>query len=228
MATTEVVEFNHEKAQEMITQAKSLTVKTVSARQLATEIWDALRAFRKQSEAQKEEVCRPLKKEWEDTKKPYDDFKKECEKWEAELQRKMGAYDAEQERLAKIEQAKIQAKIDAENARKIQKAEEKGKDLSEVVLKVAPVVQAPPKTVTTSAGTQQTRIAKTVYSIRGAVDDEDLTARDPRIKALLADHPELFTFDWVAFRKLASMGTLDQYQQVESRVEYSYAQRGGK
>lgn len=227
MSTT-LIEFDKDAAQQMIEQAKSLTVKTVSARQLATEIWDALRAFRKQSETQKEEVCRPLKDEWEKAKQPFDAFKKECEKWEAELQKKMSVWDAEQDRLARIEQAKIQAKIDAENAKKIAKAEEKGKDLSEVVLKVAPVVQAPPKTVSTQAGTQQTRVEKTVYGIKGAVDNEDLTANDPRVKTLLADYPGLFRFDWVAFRKVASTGMLDQYQQVESRVEYSYAQRGGK
>lgn len=225
MSTT-LIEFDKDAAQQMIEQAKSLTVKTVSARQLATEIWDALRAFRKQSETQKEEVCRPLKDEWEKAKQPFDAFKKECEKWEAELQKKMSVWDAEQDRLARIEQAKIQAKIDAENAKKIAKAEEKGKDLSEVVLKVAPVVQAPPKTVSTQAGTQQTRVEKTVYGIKGAVDNEDLTANDPRVKTLLADYPGLFRFDWVAFRKVASTGMLDQYQQVESRKEYVYQQRG--
>lgn len=225
MATTAVVEFNQEKAQEMVEQAKSLTVKTVSARQLATEIWDALRGFRKQAEEKKEEVCRPLKDEWEKAKRPFDDFVKECKTHEAALQQKMSAYDAEQDRLARIEQAKIQAKIDAENAKKIAKAEEKGEDLSEVVLKVAPVVQAPPKTVATQAGTTQTRVEKTVYGIKGAVDNEDLTANDPRVKTLLADYPGLFSFNWVAFRKVASTGMLDQYQQVESRVEYTYVQR---
>lgn len=212
----------------IIEQAKSLTVSTVSSRALATELFDAIRAFRKQSEAAKEEACRPLKTKYEDTKKPFDLFEKECKAHESALQQKMSAYDAEQDRLARIEQAKIQAKIDAENARKIAKAEEKGKDVSEVVLKVAPVVQTAPKTVTTQAGTQQTRVAKTVYGIRGAVENEDMTAKDPRVKALLEDYPHLFSFNWVAFRKVASTGMLDQYTQVEQRTEYSYAQRGSK
>ncbi len=213
---------------ETFIKAEQLVVRSSGTRQLATEIWDALRAFRKQAEAQKEEACRPLKDEWEKAKKPFDDFVKECKTHEAALQQKMGAYDAEQDRLARIEQAKIQAKIDAENAKKIAKAQEKGRDVSEVVLKVAPVVQAAPKTVATQAGTQQTRVAKTVYGIRGAVENEDLTAKDPRVKALLEDYPALFRFDWVAFRKVASTGMLDQYTNVESRQEYVYQQRGGK
>lgn len=228
MSTATAVQFDQETAQRVLSQAKTLTVQTVSARQLATELFDAIRAFRKQSEAQKEEVCRPLKVAWEEAKQPFDSFKKECEKWEGELQRKMGAWDAEQDRLARIEQAKLQAKIDAENARKIAKAEAKGIDPTEVVLKQVPVVQAPAKTVQTSSGTQQTRVAKTVYGIKGAVDNEDLTARDPRVKALLADYPDLFCFDWVKFRKVASTGILDQYSLVESRQEYSYQQRGSK
>lgn len=208
---------------EVLIQAMTLTVDTVSARKLATELFDAIRAFRKQSEAEKEEVCRPLKTAWEEAKQPFDSFKKECEKWEGELQRKMSAWDTEQERLAKIEQAKLQAKIDKQNEKIIEKAAAKG---IEPALKVAPVVQAPVKTVVTSAGTQQTRVSKTVYGIKGAVDNEDLTARDPRVKALLADYPDLFHFDWVKFRKVASTGMLDQYSLVESRQEYSYQQRG--
>lgn len=228
MSTATPVQFDEMEAHRMMEQAKTLTVSTVSARQLATELLDALKAFRKQNEALKEETCRPLKTAWDVAKSPFDSFEKECKTHQEALQRKMSAYDAEQDRLARAEQAKIQAKIDADNAKKIAKAQEKGKDISEVVLKVAPVVQVAPKTVTTSAGTTQSRVAKTVYGIKGAVDNEDMTARDPRIKALLADYPDLFTFDWTKFRKVASTGMLDQYTSVESRVEYSYAQRGGK
>lgn len=219
------VQFDQMEAQRMMEQAKTLTVSTVSARQLATELLDALKAFRKQNEALKEETCRPLKTAWDVAKSPFDSFEKECKTHQEALQRKMGAYDAEQDRIARAKQAKIQAKIDADNAKKIAKAQEKGKDISEVVLKVAPVVQVAPKTVTTSAGTTQSRVAKTVYGIKGAVDNEDLTARDPRIKALLVDYPDLFVFSWPAFREVASTGMLDQYTSVESRTEYVYLQR---
>lgn len=225
MSIATPVQFNGVEAHRMMEQAEALAVSTVSARQLATELLDALKGFRKQNEALKEEVCRPLKTAWDVAKSPFDSFEKECKTHQEALQRKMGAYDAEQDRIARAEQAKIQAKIDADNAKKIAKAQEKGKDISEVVLKVAPVVQVAPKTVTTSAGTTQSRVAKTVYGIKGAVDNEDMTARDPRIKALLADYPDLFVFSWPAFRKIASTGMLDQYTSVESRVEYSYAQR---
>ena len=37
-------------ANQSLDQAKALTISTVSGRQLATEIWDALRALRKQAE----------------------------------------------------------------------------------------------------------------------------------------------------------------------------------
>jgi formyltetrahydrofolate synthetase len=223
-----VVDTAFSEAREKFLQVGALTIKTTGSRQLATDLFDAVRAFRKQAEAQKEEVARPLKQAWEDAKKPFDDFVKECKGHESALQRKMGDYDAEQDRLARIEQAKIQAKIDADNAKKIAKAEEKGKDVTEVVLKVAPVVQAAPKTVTTQAGSTQTRIEKTVYGIKGAAENEDLTAVDPRIADLLKSYPALFRMDWVAFRKLASTGMLDQCGNVEKRTEYVYQQRGGK
>lgn len=214
--------------QSLIVRASSVRVVSPPTREDAATLWSLIRTARKEAEAEQEKVCGPLKTAYEEARKPYLELRKECEAWEDRLKKAMGAYDAEQERIARAEQAKIQAKIDADNAKKIAKAQEKGKDVAEVVLKVAPVVQAPPKTVTTQAGTQQTRIAKTVYGIKGAVDNEDLTARDPRIKALLADYPDLFVFNWTAFRKVASTGMLDQYASVESRVEYSYAQRGGK
>lgn len=193
-------------------EATQLTVKTPQARQLAADLWDAIRAFRKQSEAQKEEVCRPLKTQWEDAKQPFDEFKKECEGHEAALQRKMAEWDREQERLAKIEQAKIQAKIDADNAKKLAKAEEKGKDLSEVVLKVAPVVQAPAKSIATQAGTTQTRTVKKVY------EPTDL-------KSLMAAFPNLFDINMARFNAMAKTGMLDGRADVTIKEEYVYAQR---
>jgi len=208
-----------------IEQAKALTIKTPAARQQAADLWDALRAFRKQAEAQKEEVCRPLKTAWEDAKKPFDEFVKECKAHEDALSKKMGEWDREQDRLARIEQAKIQAKIDAENARKIAKAEEKGRDVAEVVLKVAPVVQAPAKSIETQAGTIQQRIEKTVYGIKATPDNSVVRADDKAGRELLEKFPVLFELNWVTFRKLASSGILDNIPRVEKRTEYIYGQR---
>lgn len=217
-ATMEIVD----RAKPAFTQATALTVKTVAARKLATDLFDAIRAFRKQSDAQKEDVCRPLKQIWEDTKKPFDDFKKECEMHESALQQKMGEWDREQARLAREEQAKIQKKIDEQNAKIVAKAEAKG---IEPVLKVAPVVQAPPKTVMTQAGTKQSRTEKTVYGIRDCLDMQ-VRADNPKVADLLTKFPGLFELDWVAFRKMASTGMLDGIPCVEKRTEYVYSQRG--
>lgn len=209
----------------LIQESLALVVKKQSDRQRAADLWDALRGFRKQAEAQKEEVCRPLKSAWDEAKKPFDSFVKECQGHEATLQAKMSAWDREQDRLAREEQAKIQAKIDAENAKKLAKAEAKGRDISEVVLKVAPVVQAPPKAIETQAGTTQQRTEKTVYGIKGAIDNSPLRADDPLVAGLVAKFPALFELNWVAFRKFASTGMVDTVPGVEKRVEYVYAQR---
>jgi len=223
--TIEVVE----QASAAIEAAKQLTVKTSSARQQAADLWDALRAFRKQAEAQKEETCRPLKSAWEEAKKPFDDFVKECKGHEDALSKKMGEWDREQDRLARIEQAKIQAKIDAENARKLAKAEEKGKDLSEVVLKVAPVVQAPAKSMTTQAGTMQTRQTKKVYKIKGeSMPMEDIHAGLLSVDKLVCSYPQLFVLDVAKFNALAKSGMLDGHPNVEITEEYVYSQRGGR
>lgn len=211
MQDTTVDVFEASKA--VIEQAKGLMVQGQTARKQAADLWDALRAFRKQAEAQKEDVCRPLKTAWEDAKKPFDEFVKECKGHEDALSKKMGEWDREQDRLARIEQAKIQAKIDAENARKIAKAEEKGKDLSEVVLKVAPVVQAPVKSIETQAGTKQTRTTKKVYKPKD-------------LKSLMASFPDLFELSIPKFNALAKTGMLDGRADVEITEEYVYAQRG--
>lgn len=203
-------------------QAMALTVKTISARQLATELFDAIRAFRKQSESQKEDICRPLKDEWERVKKPYDDFKKECEAHESALQRKMGEWDREQDRLAREEQAKLQAKIDAQNAKIVQKAEAKG---IEPVLKVAPVVQSQPKTVMTQSGTKQTTSKRKCYDIKGDIASKVFTAADVAVAQLLKDFPALFVLDRTKFNKLCSTGMLDNHPNVVIREEYIYSQR---
>lgn len=200
-------------AGQVLAQSQALAVKTTAARQQAADLWDACRAFRKQAEAQKEEVCRPLKTAWDDAKKPFDSFVKECQTAEAKLQKVMGDWDREQERIAREEQAKIQAKIDAENAKKLAKAEEKGKDLSEVVLKVAPVVQAPPKAIETQAGTTQQRSVKKVYE---ATD----------LKTLMRDFPTLFDLNTARFNAAAKAGMFEGRADVAVREEYVYSQRG--
>ena len=198
-----------EQAMPMIQEATALAVQTTSARQRAADLWDAIRAFRKQAEAQKEDVCRPLKTAWDDAKKPFDAFVKECQGHEATLQQKMAAWDREQDRIAREEQAKIQAKIDAANAKVIQKAEAKG---VEPVLKVAPVVQAPPKSIETQAGTTQSRSVRKVYKPK-ALDQ------------LMKDFPQLFVLDMPKFNALAKTGMLDGRADVEIVEEYVYSQR---
>lgn len=193
----------------LIERARVLVVSTPPSRQDAANLWDLIRSARKQAEAQKEEVCRPLKTAWDQAKKPFDDFVKECQGHESMLQRKMGEWDREQERIAREEQAKIQKQIDAQNAKRIEKAEAKG---IEPVLKVAPVVLAPPKTVETQAGTKQTRTVKKVY------EPTDL-------KSLMKDFPQLFDLNMTKFNAMAKTGMLDGRADVSITEEYVYSQR---
>jgi cell fate (sporulation/competence/biofilm development) regulator YlbF (YheA/YmcA/DUF963 family) len=197
----------------LLDAANALTVKVSADRQKAADLWDAIRAFRKQEEANKETTCRPLKTAWDEAKVPFDEFIKKCEAAEKKMQAAMSTWDREQDRLAREAQAKIQAKIDAENAKKIAKAEEKGKDLSEVVLKVAPVVQAPAKSIETQAGTTQTRITKKVYKPKD-------------LKSLMAAFPDLFELSVPKFNALAKTGMLDGRADVDITEEYIYTQRG--
>lgn len=201
-----------EGASQALEQSRALAVKTPATRQQAADLWDAIRAFRKQAEGRKEEMCRPLKTAWDEAKRPWDAFIKECQDGEGKLQKAMGDWDREQERLAREEQAKIQAKIDAENARKIAKAEARGHDLSEVVLKVAPVVQSPPRAIETQAGTTQQRSTKKVYE---AVN----------LKTLMADFPQLFDLNTARFHAAAKAGMFEGRADVTVREEYVYSQR---
>ena len=207
-------------AQQTIEAAKGLAVTTISARQRAADLWDAIRAFRKQAEAQKETVCRPLKTAWDSAKVPFDAFVKECQGYESLLQQKMSAWDREQERIARVEQQKIQDKIDAQNAKRIEKAEAKG---VEPILKVAPVVQAPPKSIETQAGTTQSRSTKKVYKVKATASKIDASLNE--VAALLKDFPKLFVLDQVAFNALAKTGMLDEHPCVEMTEEYVYSQR---
>lgn len=207
----------------VIAEAKALTVQTLSARQRAADLWDAIRAFRKQAEAQKEEVCRPLKQEWDEAKKPFDIFVKECQGHEATLQQKMSAWDREQDRLARIEQDRLQVLADKKNVKIIAKAEENG---LEPVLKVAPVVQGPPRRIETQAGTTQSRSVKRVYHVKGeALHNGDITAADALVSQLAKDYPAVFVLDRAKFNKLAATGLLDGHPNVEIGETYVYSQR---
>lgn len=196
----------------LVRRSESLVVNTPPTRQDAASLWDLIRTARKQEEANKETTCRPLKTAWDAAKVPFDEFIKKCEAAEKKMQVAMSEWDREQDRLASIEQAKIQAKVNAKNAKKLEKAESKGKDISEVVLKVASVVQAPPKSIKTQAGTTQTRIPKKVYKPRD-------------LKSLMAAFPSLFDINMPLFNALAKTGILDGRADVEITDEYIYAQR---
>lgn len=208
----------------IIEEAKALTVQTLSARQRAADLWDAIRAFRKQEEANKETTCRPLKTAWDDAKVPFDSFIKECQGHETRLQGLMSAWDREQDRLARLEQERLQAITDKANARIEAKAEAKG---VEPVFKVAPVVQAPPKSIETQAGTTQSRSVKKVYGVK-TVNGENptqWTAQYQSVAQLVKDFPGLFVLDQVKFNAMAKTGMLDGRADVECRDEYVYSQR---
>ena len=207
-------------AQPTIVQVNGLVVKDVPGRKLAADLWDAIRAFRKQAEGQKEEVCRPLKTAWDSAKVPFDTFIKECQGHESTLQGKMSAWDREQDRIARVEQERLQAIVDKANAKIEAKAESKG---IEPVLKVAPVVQVPPKSIETQAGTTQSRSMRKVYKIKGGLLDVD--ASFPGVAELLKQYPQLFELNRTKFNKLAATGMLDNHPNVEITEEYVYSQR---
>ena len=210
-------------AQALITEATALTVQTVSSRQRAADLFDAIRSFRKQSEAQREEVVRPLKTAYDGAKKPFDEFEKECKGHEARLQTKMGEWDREQDRIATVEQQRLQALTDKANAKIALAAEKRG---VEPAFKLPPVVAMAPKSIVTQAGTTSTRQVRIVYGIAGVAAEKRLTPEDNEAKALFDKYPGLFVMDWVAFRKLAATGMLDSLGCVEKKEEYSYVQRG--
>ena len=195
-----------------IEEARTLTIQRASDRTRAADLWDAIRAFRKQAEEQKETVCRPLKQAWEDAKKPFDAFIKECSHWESQLAARMAAWDAEQLRLAREAQAKLEAKAQAEYAKRLAKAEAKGLDTAQVQPKPVPVVPAPPASVETQAGTKQVRTVRKVYE---PVD----------LASLMRDFPQLFVLDLAKFQALAKTGILDGRPDVRVREEFVYAQR---
>ena len=203
------------KAVAPLKQAQALVVNTKSARQMATDLWDAIRAFRKQAEEQKEKTIRPLKDAFDNAKKPYDSFIKECQHHESILQQKMTEYDLEQDRIIVAEQKKLQDKIDKQNAKIVAKAEAKG---IVPVLKDTPVITSSKTSMETQAGTVQTRQVKLVYSVK------------PSAKAfyiLFNDYPELFSLNTAAFNKLAKTGVLDNHPSVKVEKTFVYVQRQG-
>lgn len=194
-------------------EAQALVVSDTKARQLAADLWDAIRAFRKQATTKKEEQCKPLKAAWDQAKKPWDTFIKECEHYEGVLEEKMGEWDREQDRLAMVEQKKLADKIAKQNAKKVEKAEAKG---VVPVLKDTPVIQAPEKVIQTQAGTTQTRQTKKVYSV--------IEGNKAKFH-LFTEYPHLYVIDKVAFNKLAATGALDNHGSIQITEEYVYVQR---
>jgi hypothetical protein len=206
----------------ILADARTLTVATIHDRQLATDLFDAIRSFRKQCEEQKELTVRPLKAAYDSAKIPFDGFIKECQTHEKALTDKMFAYDLEVDRLARIEQARLQALTDKANAKIEARAEAKG---IAPVFKAAPVVPTPPKTVVTQAGTTQTRRVHVVYTVRGV--EGEVRADNPLVAALLRDYPALFVLDPVRFQALAKTGMLDIHPSVTKTEQYIYTQRQG-
>lgn len=205
--------------------AKALAVKTPADRQMATDLWDSLRAFRKKAEAQKEEVCRPLKTAWDSAKVPFDTFVKECQGYETRLAGLMSTWDKEQKRIADAEQARLQAIVDKANAKRSDKAQAKGE---EAVLRCAPVVQAPERNIVTQAGSTQGRSLKKVYHVKGEKDGETLAwdASNGHVSELLKGYPSLFVLDRVRFNALAKTGMLDNNANVSIEETFVYTQRG--
>ena len=94
---------------------------------------------------------------------------------------------------------------------------------------VAPVVlPKPAATLTTQAGTTQSRHEKVTWGLHGIVDNSLVRATAPEVAALLRECPDLFVLDWTAFRHEASLGRLDGFANVEPRVHYVYQQRTPK
>lgn len=214
-----------EETKDLITRAMTVKISTQPTRQDAATLWSLIRTARKQTEAEQDLVCGPLKSTYEDARKPYLELRKECESWETRLQAAMASWDREQDRLARVEQDRLQAIVDKANAKIEAKAEAKG---IEPVLKVAPVVQAPERNITTQAGSVQGRSSKKVYHIKGEKDGEALVwdASCQSVAQLLKDYPALFVLDRVKFNGVAKTGMLDTNSNVWIEEIFVYTQRG--
>jgi hypothetical protein len=209
---------------DIILQVKELVrVTSADQRKLAADLWDALRGARKQAEAEKEQVCRPLKQAWESAKKPYDAYIKDCEDAERKLQSVMAAYDLEMRRQAEEEQRKLAAKIEAQNQRRLERAEAKGE--VPPPLKPIPIVPPPPKSIETQAGTTQTAVVSVEYGLPGRQDGDNVTAAD--VPELARACPSLFRLHWPSFKSAAKAGVIPKGL-YEERETISYRQRGGE
>jgi len=208
----------------VVESAGELIIRNTTGRKEAGDIWDAIRGFRKQAEEQKEEVCRPFKSAWEETKKPFDDFMKECKEKEALLQRLMSDWDREQLRMQREEQALLQELADKENQRRRLDAEMMP-EVPPAPLVVVPIVPVKPKTVETIAGTKQTSTVKKIYAVKDAQGAERIHAGLKFCAGLLKDFPNLFVLDQVAFNQLAKTGLLDGRDDVTITETIIYTQR---
>lgn len=222
--TMELTILQNPNALRVMQQAPTLRVESVAGRTEAADIWDAIRAFRKQAEEQKEDICRPLKQTWEETKKPFDDFVKECKEAEARLQRMMSDWDREQLRLQREEQARLQRLVEEENARRRLDAVMLPEEPAAPLL-VTPILPVVPKTIATSSGTTQTGTVKKTYAV--CSQELRLHAGLPDCAALLKDFPQLFVLDQVAFNGLAKAGLLDGRPDVTVSETMIYTQRRG-
>lgn len=213
-----------EDTRSLIARATTMTVTTPPTRQDAATLWSLIRSARKNAETEQDLICSPLKTAYEDARKPYLELRKECENWETRLQVAMGQYDREQDRLAQVEQARLQAIVDKANAKIEAKAEAKG---VEAVLKVAAVVQAPARNIATQAGTVQNRSTRKVYHIKSEQNTEifDWDASMVPVAQLLKDFPHLFELNRVKFNTLAKTGLIDGHPNVTIAEEYVYSQR---
>lgn len=200
---------------ELIIRAREIArVTSADQRKLAAELWDSVRGARKAAEAEKEVVCRPLKQAWESAKKPYDQYIRDCEEAERRLQAAMAAYDLEMRRQAEEEQRKLAAKIEAQNQRRLERAEAKGE--VPPPLKPIPIVPPPPKSIETQAGTTQTAVVSVEYGLPGRQDGDIVTAAD--LPELAKACPGLFRLHWPSFKAAAKAGLVPKglYEERET------------
>lgn len=200
-------------------KVNSLTVKTAPDRQAAADLWDAIRAFRKQEEERKKQDCDPLKAAWEAKKAPFDAFINECKTYEARLQIVMAQWDREQVRLALEQQESINKQVEAQNAKIQAKADAQG---VQALLKVPREVDAPQRVIPTQAGMKQVRQTVKRWKIKDLLPEqiEDLHADHP----LLTEMPrDLLKVDVVLMNQLVKLGR--QPACVEVYDDYQYSQR---
>jgi len=200
-------------------KVNSLTVKTAPDRQAAADLWDAIRAFRKQEEERKKLECDPLKDAWETRKAPFDAFISQCKTYETRLQVVMSQWDREQVRRALEQQEAINRQTHDQNAKIQAKADEQG---VQAVLKVPREIEAPPTAIPTQAGTKQVRQTVKRWKIKDLLPEqiEDVHADHPLLMEIPRD---LLKVDMVLMNQLVKLGR--QPACVEVYDDYQYSQR---